>query len=450
MNTGTVIGSSVGGWRIDRGLFQLGIAFLLLPGYFLLGAEFKFLMIPYVLFLLFSRKAAYFPALLVHFLPGSLVSQVILAGCAVLPLVKWRRLGRYRIKMLYWVSFLPLLILGYIAGQKFFFLGYSWVDVANDLAIYLGLFGFFYGVLIADQVNRTVIERVFWVLLISVFIQTSGLVEGTIRYIFLGIPLLTTVAISSLLITRRIDISLTTLVPLLLSMPLILRNINTFTIVLSTIIAILLVFAHTHWKILVRRLPVGKVLGGLAILLTVYVVSTTDEMAVGGQGRNAADIETWGDILPTLEYKAFGDRGTVWVGAWNILVRENNIWPPDQPPQLGYEVGQKTMEVTFGAHNIGLELLRQYGFVVGFAGIGVYLAIMGYIGRTFVSRTANRLMLIVGAVVLAVFFTGLVGHYVLINNFSFLLTGLAGIVYGYSSKPSLHKNVLRESHPSLN
>ena len=128
---------------VDSGLIHLGIAFLLMPGYFLLGAEFKFLMIPYVLFLTFSMKAAYFPALLVHFLPGSVVSQAILLGCAVLPLLKPGKMGQLRVKTLHWILFLPLLLLAYVGGVKFFFLGYSWVQVANNLALYLGLSGFF-------------------------------------------------------------------------------------------------------------------------------------------------------------------------------------------------------------------------------------------------------------------------------------------------------------------
>ena len=276
--------------------------------------------------------------------------------------------------------------------------------------------------------------------------QVSEFVEGTIRYYFLALPLLMTVALSALMTTRRTDVTRWILVSSLLFVALILMGKFklTFTIIFSTVVAVLLVYTHTHWKVVVRGLPIGKLLGLFAIILTIYVVMSTGERGGVGYGvRGVGQIESLGDILPALEFKAFGDRGILWAGAWDTLVRENNIWPPIQPPLLNYVMSTgHELEVTFGAHNIGLELLRQYGFVVGFIGILVYLTMIGYVGRVFVLRPKYRLMMIVGAEVLATALVGgLVGQYVLMNNFSFLLTGLAGLVYGYVSGTSMDNEV---------
>ncbi|MDK9708685.1 MAG: hypothetical protein OEL83_16705 [Desulforhopalus sp.] len=388
--------------------------------------------------MLFTVKATYFPALLLHFLPGTLVSQTILLGCAILPLFKWRDLQRYRIQALYVVTVLPMALLGYVAVQKFFALGYSLTEIGVDLALYLGLFGFFYGVLIAEQVNQVVIERVLWILLTCVLVHASGLVEAYIRYYFLALPILTVVAVASLIGSQKKIVSRPLIISPLLFAPLMVfgRLEVTFTLLLTVLVALLIILSNRFWRDFFLGISTGKVLCGVAISVMFYVMITAGERGASGYlASNLRDVESWSDIFSALEFKAFGDRGVLWTGTWETLVYANNVFPPIHPPLVEFKPLRGSMqEVTYGAHNIGLELLRQYGFAVGFVGISLYLLMVGHAGKIFMSRSSNYLSMTVGAVVMAnAVVGGLVGQFVLMNNFSYLLMGLLGVVFGQSS-----------------
>ena len=271
-------------------------------------------------------------------------------------------------------------------------------------------------------------------LLASIFIEPTGLVESTVRYKIVAIPLVTCIAISSLLFRRGIKVSPVIVTSPVLFLALIPAGLLTvtFTLIVIAMMSILFVASFAYFRPILKWVPIGRGLVALAVLATVYVLSSAGEqVGIGYGARTVGEVNSLGDILPALEFKAFGDRGILWGGVWSVLVQENNVWPPIQPPLVSYEAGHKMLEVTFGAHNIGLELLRQYGFVVGSIGLAVYVNIVLAVGKGVSVYNLHPLTLVIGAVVLATsVIGGLTGHFVLMNNFSFLLMSLAGIVVG--------------------
>ena len=420
--------------NIDKGLLHLLIAFILLPGYFFLGIEYKIVLIPYVLFLLFSKKAIYYPALIIHFLPGTMISQIILLGCLVLSLGDIKILRQYRVSSMYILSISSFILLVYISIQKAYDLNYSIIDNLKDLAVYLGFFGFYYGVLVSAQFNRRIIERVLWVLLFSVVLQALIADDGTIRYYFLALPLFITITIAKLITRRKISVSsifiyISVLILVLVRLG---RIELTFTLIMTTFISILIVFLYERFKTLFLEIRTGTIFAILIIFLTVYVVNNPQFTGRPSDFETVNGITNISDLLTAFEFKAFGDRGVLWIGTWNTLIRDYYIWPPFKPSDIEFELYKGTLiDVSYGAHNIVLELIRQYGFMVGLSGVIIYLLIMMKLGKALSLTNSGPLMVIVGAVVLSTAFVGgLVGHFVLINNFSFLLMSLCGICYG--------------------
>lgn len=416
---------------IDKGLFHLLAALCLLPGYFNLGQEFKIVMIPYVSYLILDKRASYLPALLVHFLPGTLVSQAILAACAVLSLINLKLLLKLRLGTALVVTILPFPLVVFAAIRS----GEPIIEVGQYLSLYLGLFAFFYGSLIADQVDEKIVKRVLWVLFGCALLQTTGFTGGTVRYYFLAVPALIIVGASRLIPGARWHFSVWLSLAAVIIVTLILSGVLkvTFIILFSTIVAILLLLARIHWTRVVKGLPVGKVLVIFALVITGYMAApVSSEYAAYDQSKGIQDIEEIDDVLPALKFKLFGDRGLLWKGAWKTVQKHNGLLPPEMPSPIVYVTNEGLrLQVGFGAHNIGLELLRSYGWLAGAAAAGMYLLFLSYSGVALVRSDQRNILLPVLAAVTAVAFVGGVfGHFVLNNNFSFLLLALGGVGYG--------------------
>jgi len=422
---------------VDFGLFHMVAAFALLPCYFYFGPEFKILIIPYVLYLLFSAKACYFPAILVHFMPGSVVSQAILIACAVLPLIHWEKLKRLQLHRLYVFAATPLSMVLLTGIYHFAFLGHAWLKVAGFLSYFLGFFAFFYGAVIAAHFDNVSMQRVLWVLLVPLLMQVAGLFDITIRYTFLTIPLFIMLSAAPFFIKGTAHFFRSILFYPVLFMALRAAGGLTFTGLSSALVGFGLLLGHSYAHGTLKRVPLTRFFAVGSVLILVYVTASISDLQdskrafVGAQSSSALH-----NLINEFQLKAFGDRGVLWRGTLEVLGREGTIYPPSTPPQVSYvTLDGALMEVTFGAHNVFLELVRIYGFGVGIAGIFVYLWIFSHVGRAFSSGKIDQSVALLGAALLGTgFMGGLVGQFVLMNNFSLLLMGLAGVFCGLTRR----------------
>ncbi len=427
------------GLLLEKGTLHLLIALALLPAYFLLGQEFKLLVLPYVMFLVLAKKPAYFPAVLIHFLPGTMVSGFILVACIMVGVLNFSQLARLRLRVGFILTLTTFLMLLPVAIQS----GRSVVEVSQYLSLGLGLFAFYYGALIGDQMDQKTLRRVLLILLLSVILQVIDPVNVTFRYYFLAVPAIIVVALGLLLpAKKRWRVSVTLIVAAAAVVTLSISGFLeiTFVVVLSTFVAVNLIAARLLWKKVLRGVPVGKLLAVLAVVATFYLASPVgDRTTVDDSVRGIQKIEAVSDVLPAIKFKLFEDRGTLWIGAWTTISSRATLLPPARPPQIVFETFEgRYLEVEYGAHNIGLELLRSYGWLAGIACVLLYLSYLGYMGYGLLRIKASSLMLPVHASAMAVTFVGgTFGHFVLGNNFSLLLLALGGAGYGASRVQTL-------------
>jgi hypothetical protein len=426
--------------KLDYSLIHLLLACALFPGYYNLGPQFKIALMPYVCYLVLTCNARFLPALAIHFIPGSTVSTLILVCCSLLPATRIKELHRKKLATLYLIAALPLPLIFYQTATLFKQTNLSWAEVLQSPTLYLGIFPFFYGALSSTTFDRKVFNQVLLVLTFAMFLQLLYPTNFTVRYVFLSVPVFLTF-LFLLFIAPQLTIAsrLFSLVIPLGTCGLIVTGAIplTFAVLATTAVAIAFILARLWSSQTVSKFPLGKLLAISAILLTVYLVNDGLTSNQNVDSASITEARSFDDFFAALKYKAFGDRAPLWAGAWRGIAAGRNLWPPERPPSIFYEtLSGVELEVDFGAHNIGLELLRNFGIVIGVLGILVYLAIIVHLSTTVFRRELPIQLLILGATVLAsAFIGGIVGQYVLMCNFSFLLMGLAGIVCGFTENP---------------
>jgi hypothetical protein len=304
--------------------------------------------------------------------------------------------------------------------------------------MYFGLFVFFYSVLLSPQYHPLIGERILWVFIVASILQIFVMHDTTtvVRYVALSTPIFFAILFYSFFQrgTEKLNISLVLKIfPLMVIAAIGAKRLPlSFAILLCTILPILFLFSRLHLRGALQSIPIGKWMIFLAILSTVYLVGFAETRAYFGgnsTAQNISDIKDFTDILPALEFKALGDRKPLWEAAWRAIVEEKSLFPPIEPRKISF--GASDVEVDFGAHNIALELLRYYGLIAGTIGTLVYLGLLGRMARIVVSYRVDSLLFIFGVTTFTnAFIGGVIGHYVLSDNFSFLILGLGGICYG--------------------
>src|SRR5690606_5522043 len=130
------------------------------------------------------------------------------------------------------------------------------------------------------------------------------------------------------------------------------------------------------------------------------------------------------DFLAFVQYKAFDDRAVIWAGGWNLITSEDMLLPPYEVPVYDYisNRGAVIEDVDFGIHNIGLELMRNYGLLVVSLVALVYLLMIVQSGSVFYSDETNPYPIVFAAVVIGTgLIGGLVGQFVLQSTFSLII-----------------------------
>lgn len=420
----------------DPGALNLLGALLVLPGYLFLGAWFKALTVPYVAYLVFRGRARDFPALLVYFMPGTFVSQVILVCCGVRAFLQLRRIRRQRLLavfMLYTASLAPIVFVS---------LTHHWDGGLIDAGIYgalaLAPFAFFYGSLIASTFDERVARRVLVVLLVALMVELVQSDLTVVRYIFLTVPLLVVLIISGPFFRQGYHLGWAMWMAVCAGLFVVAAGgvEKTFILVLTSFIAVLLVVARAFS--VSRRF--ARMIG--PVLAIVCVVASMVLAGVGREGvsrqpavQGIQDVQQLSDIAPAIEFKMFGDRGALWRAAWEGIRTDDAFWPPVEPKRIraGTRWWGDSGEIDYGAHNIGFEYLRNYGWLAGVGCILTYLFLAGLsVSGVWFESEASLLVPISATVVATMYVGGLFGHFVAGNTFSLLLFGLAGVGYARS------------------
>lgn len=149
------------------------VALMCLPMYKYAGPSFKFFIVPYIGYLVLSKKAEYFPALLLHFIFGSIVSSAMLICCLILAARNRIVFKQNRLMLVYYLALLPIPILAYQTYERIFIMGQGLVDIVVPINMALGVYAFFYGYIVAEKLTVEILEKVLLVLGLCLFYRST-------------------------------------------------------------------------------------------------------------------------------------------------------------------------------------------------------------------------------------------------------------------------------------
>ena len=224
-----------------------------------------------------------------------------------------------------------------------------------------------------------------------------------------------------------------------------------FNLIFSAIIVIMVVFSLVRF----RRETVMRWLSGRTVIIVSLVfvaigIFFSDRVEITESEIDYSDIANYPQFMMQ---KLFADRGVIWAGALDTILSSVGLFPQKENILLQYEtLAGRLFEVEFGAHNIIFEVILRLGWVVGF-GLILFLGRLLILliralfsGRTdlhFLFATALALSILLGG--------GLLGQYMMMPNFAYLMFTLAGLCLAYAEyMPRADSNVDTHSNQPSN
>lgn len=419
----------------------LNIAFglICLPGYMYFNEWIRFFIAPILFFMILSRRAEFFPGLVIHLFAETISMYIILFSCLITTLLYWKYWFNTRLKWIFILTLLPLPILIWQTVIRYFNMNLGFIDIIIPIDYYLGLFPFFYGFLISERFNKEIFGGIVFVLLLSFFINTMGIFDNTIRIVFYAIPFLITYAVfgKSNLLSSGFQLILRIGTVIVIGIYIFFINQTTITILSSILLSILLVYLKIRKFNNLVLLLSSKWTFIFTILVVAWLAFSTNKTAVAFKSYSTGDLAglkftNYNDLVDRISFKTFADRAPIWRGVWLSIVSQNNILPPYKVKS--YEIttleGNK-IKSEVGAHNIFLELLRKDGYFVGLI-IGFTFIIQILLACSLLRLPLDDRLLIsmVSSVAIVGIIGGMTGQFPLMASFSFLFIGLAGLLFG--------------------
>ena len=423
---------------------HLGFAFLIFPLYQTLGEGLKYAMAPYILYLMFSRDFKFFPALFVHSASGSTITLFILVASFIIPLMHLKTLRQLKLASWFVWAMLPLPVLFFQALLRLFVYSKNFQDSLLPISMYMWIFPFFYAIIVAER-GRPYPWKISFIGLALMWAFTFFQILPEIRAATVSFILLFTIAGLSIFNLGKLGAYLKEfgwLVSLLAITSVAVVGLGLQELKFSTLFSIFVAIGilglyRLKWKILIRYFsstPFYILLAGVVI----YFIANASKLALGveGEGEGLAynDLE---DFWKLLEYKAFGDRGILWEGAWNHIASSKHYLPPLFLESYEfYNVDGSLMQgIEFGAHNVILELLRNHGILVGIFASVYYIWFLIRVGRVLKNRRLPSYILSLATALFGIGFVfGLTGQLTIQITTNFIYACLLGVVCSQDPK----------------
>ena len=428
---------------------HLVIALCCLPVYQYGGGVLKTLIAPYVLYLLFSLQPRFIPALLLHFMAGTTMSFVILLGCLFISIKYFKKLKYYKVGLLFFITLIPLPFFLIVIYFKITIYNESIISLVHFLFLYFGLFSFFYFLLLAGKFTTNHLKYIFITLAISVVL--SLFYSNTIRYnfyslpIFFGLLLISLMHIKLFYKAKKLVLGHSGMFQLLFGVFLIIGIIAshgmTSTLLFTSLITGLISIYYLKIKKLSLRIPY------LLFVLTAFIVLNaiqtynpkTLQVIDYKISEEKLDILDLTSIINRSKFKLFVDRMPIWYSIYDNYVINGDYAIPIAPKKawVYYSIHGTENDSTIPAHNIFLELIKEYGILTGLILSIVYILMIIKSSLLLKLKGLNIYLITISSCTIScAFFGGMTGQYLLHGDFSFLFMGLAGLCYGffYNSK----------------
>jgi hypothetical protein len=415
---------------------HLVIAILCLPIHYYMGEVLKLALLPYVLLMVFSKNPNFLPALIIHTTPGNTVSLVILLACIWLTLINYNKLKKYKITSILNSLLVLLPVFLYFLYDNVFIKNIGFSFSLQYLGFYLSFFAFFYGILLAEKINKNHWYPILLIIFLMPIIMFIPLPQKiTIKLFWLALPLAITVLLANFLgnklkVKRNLKVW-SILFIICIGIPHGLK----FTPILSAIIAILiLLFYIKGYKVFFNALTKPRI----GVIVTILIILAISNISDYSPEENFKDykIVDLDSLIAYIKFKTFDDRAVLWKGGWDFLINSSYVWPTGKVPSYSYITsgGSEIDEIEFGIHNLGLELMRNYGIIIGTYLSVIYLIIITKLKIVFKTDT-NSFLLVFSATLIGLGIgVATVGQAVLMPAFSFTFLGLIGICFGIGQK----------------
>ena len=404
------------------------IAFMV--GYPYLGNFFIIAMTPLALVMVFSKDSRFLPALLLHCASDTSIMYVIFFAIIITCVINSNLLkANKQTKLLYilLLATMPIYIL--LVFQRIVYDGSTWQGALGYSCFYLSFWAFLYGFIIAGTFARSVLKNIIIVLAVTylytfLFNHYSRVVStlvyiGTIYGLYL--------AFSKRKTFEGLAVSLVSIV-------LFFSSGVTFTELLSLMYAVVLFFMISINRLTIAQKSAGWIPYAAIALLMIYGMSNY-QIALYGEPTETIDFSSWENLKNRASFKLFGDRALFWAAGWEQLISLKPILPIHNIPDIiAYRAdGSSTDELSFGAHNTPLQLLRIFGFFMGGVLILCYYKCTVLASKLFISEIAEKWFLplvIVSLTSSIVLF--LTGTAAMLCNFALFSFGIMGIAFNKS------------------
>ncbi len=426
-------------WAVSAGFT---VMMLLLTRF--LGAKVSILLVPVVAWMMWKQDVRFYPTLVLLMAVYGYHLYVYLFACLIMSIVNWKKFDAYPrvVKGLLMFLLIPVPLIVGVCIRNISYFGDTMSLAFEPLLMYLGVFPFFFGLVISKNFNKQDARLIIYSSLVFAAMQfiaapsEEGEGTETIRVIFLAIPIVIC-SITYGLFNRHF---LVFTVPggVLFFLYALVGWGNTLTIMGSALFsAALLCFVQLRARSVVRG--VNSLLPFiLSIAFVVFVVTNYEKYAVSAYDKSIKydDLTSnwnWESIKIRFQVKTFDDRAALWRACWQDVSTEPYMVPNIGIKNLVVEsaVGN-TYESDLYAHNEFLQILRTLRW-----GLGLFL-IVGYIAVIILGGRFLRLPLhkdepmcpIMASTITVGIIGATTGHYPLMVTFSFMFTSLLGIGYG--------------------
>ena len=409
-----------------------------------LGSSVTLLLAPIVAWGVWTLDARWYPALLLSMSVDGYNMYAYLLMSLIISVKNWRKFNAYPqvVKGLLFFLLIPVPVLIAFCVRNWLYLDGVPSKAVEPMTMYLGVFPFFFGVLIARQISRRDAWSVLCVCILLAGMQfvTPFSVEGdrqeTIRVVFLTIPVVVCCVVYGLMKRQFLVI---TLFGFFVILGYILTGKgNTFTILVSSLWACILVFfVRFRFKGLIKC-ATSFFPFALSMIFVAFVAITFEKYALQSYDRTLIYEEfakqwNWEAIKIRAQIKTYDDRAALWRATWGN-VSKTPYWVPDVITEnVVFEtVSGDYIESELSAHNQPLQVLRTLRWGVGsFLIIGyLFISVLGGRYLRLPVKTDNPMLPIMAATVAVAIIGFTTGHYPLIPTFSFMFTSFLGIGYG--------------------
>lgn len=398
----------------------------------------------YMFYLIKQKDPIYLPAIVVWASPGSTISFSILISCVIVAVYNYKEYRTRIERMVLNVSLLLIPLFVWMSIVRVFEIEAGLVKTLTPLGYFLGLFPFFYGILMAKKISNASINGFIVTLcLLPLFMKLNILVE-TVRLFWLSYPFFLAVIIMGLMRFNsvgkrgRLLILISILFVTMFPSP-------KFTLLFSSIVGVAVLIykkyrlENVFGKISWQRISV------LFLLIVGYFINTGNEMI--GKYKNIdlggdTYYSSFEDFTNKLSFKAFGDRSVIWIGGWEAIKTNGSYFTvPYDITSFRYKNidGVVQEDVSFGVHNLALELMRYYGVFIGIIISIVYFIMVSVGTLKFITKKKRFDLNVLAASCLGCGIVGaLVGQFPLMITFSVGFMSLCGIFHGLNT-PNLVK-----------